>query len=211
MKNALVWGATGGIGRAILTKLGADGWNTIAVARDTSAIASLADHAFDAPFDDPDRIEQTAYLISQEVRQVDLFCYAAGDILNAKVHEMAPQDWNRIIAANLTGAYYAVHYSLPLLSEDAHIIFLAAVSERLRLPGLSAYAAAKSGLEAFAVALSKEQRKKRITVVRPGAVATPLWDKVPMRLPADAASPEKLAEKILEAYHSGHKGQLDLI
>ena len=80
-----------------------------------------------------------------------------------------------------------------------------------RLPGLSAYAAAKAGLEAFAESLSKEQRKKRITVVRPGAVATPLWEKVPLRMPVDVAPPGKIARKILEAYESGHKGQLDLV
>ena len=47
-------------------------------------------------------------------------------------------------------------------------------------------------------------------VVRPSSVATPLWEKVPMRVPADAAPPEKVAARILEAYDSGHKGVLDL-
>jgi NAD(P)-dependent dehydrogenase (short-subunit alcohol dehydrogenase family) len=211
MKSALVWGASGGIGQAILNKLNNDDWTTIAVARDTSSITSLADHIFETPFDDPGRIEQTAYLISQEASDIDLWCYAAGDILQAKVRDMAPPDWRRILSANLTNAYYAIHYSLPLLEENAHVIFLGAVSERLKLPGLSAYAAAKAGLEAFATALSKEERKKRVTVVRPGAVTTPLWDKVSLRLPSDAASPEKVAGKILEAYQTGHKGQLDLV
>ena len=45
--------------------------------------------------------------------------------------------------------------------ENAHIIFIGAVSERLKLPGLSAYAASKAGLEAFAEVLGKEERKKR--------------------------------------------------
>ena len=211
MKNAIVWGASGGIGQKILEKLNAEGWSTIAIVRDSRKAAVNADHIFDVRLDEPDHVEQTVYLISQEVDAVDFWCYAAGDILHSKVHEMSPNDWQRILSANLTGAYYAIHYSMPLLSEDAHIIFVGAVSERLRLPGLSAYAASKVGLEAFAEALSKEERKKRITVVRPGAVATPLWDKVPLRLPEDAASPDKVADKILEANRSGHKGQLDLI
>ena len=211
MKNALVWGASGGIGRAILTKLNSDGWTTIAVARNTMSILSLADHEFETSFDDPGRVEQTAYLISQEAGEIDFWCYAAGEILQAKVSDMTPHDWHRILSANLTNAYHAIHYSLPLLRENAHIIFVGAVSERLKLPGLSAYAASKAGLEAFAVALSKEERKKHITVVRPGAVTTPLWDKVSLRLPADAASPDKVAEKIMEAYQAGHKGLLDLV
>jgi NAD(P)-dependent dehydrogenase (short-subunit alcohol dehydrogenase family) len=97
------------------------------------------------------------------------------------------------------------------MSENAHIFILGAVSERMRLPGLGGYAAAKAGLEAFAEALGKEERKKRVTVVRPGAVATPFWEKVPLKLPKDAAPPEKVAEKIYEAYLSEHKGKLDLV
>jgi len=211
MKNAIVWGAAGGIGREILSELNAAEWTTIAVARNADKIATFADYVFEANFDDPVNVEQAAYSISQEVDGIDLLCYAAGDILSSKVIDMAPQEWGKIISANLTGAYTVIHYTMPLLSEEAHIFLLGAVSERLRLPGFSAYAAAKAGLEAFAEALGKEQRKKLITVVRPGAVATPLWDKVPLRMPADAASPEKVAKKILEAYRSGHKGQLDLV
>jgi short-subunit dehydrogenase len=87
---------------------------------------------------------------------------------------------------------------------------LGAVSERLRLPKLSAYAAAKAGLEAFVEALRKEERRRQVMLVRPAAVATPLWDKVPMSLPTNAPSPEKVAKRILKAYHEGHTGQLDL-
>ena len=109
MKNAIIWGASGGIGRAIISKLNDDGWTTIGVARDTTAIASHAKHVFETPFDDPGRLEQVAYLISQEVDNIDFWCYAAGDILNAKVSEMEPRDWHRIISANLTSASYAIH------------------------------------------------------------------------------------------------------
>jgi NADP-dependent 3-hydroxy acid dehydrogenase YdfG len=211
MKNAIIWGAAGAIGQAVLNKLNTSGWTTVAVARDTNNLTSLADYAFDANFNDPTNVEQTVFLVSQEVEQIGLWIYAAGDIISGKVSQLGPQDWQRIISANLNGPYYAIHYSLPLLSENAHIFFLGTVSERLSLPGLSAYAASKAGLEAFAAALAKEERRKRITVVRPGAVATSFWDKVPLRLPVDAASPEKVAQKILDAYQSGHKGQLDLV
>lgn len=211
MKNALIWGAAGDIGQAVVNKLNASGWNTVAVARDTNNLTSPADYEFDASFDDPTSVEQTVFSISQEVDQIELWIYTAGDILSTKVRQLAPMDWQRIMAANLNGVYYAIHFSLPLLSENAHIIFLGAVSERLSLPGLSAYAASKAGLEAFAAALGKEERRKRVTVVRPGAVATSFWDKVPLRMPADATSPEKVAQKIIDAYQSGHKGQLDLV
>lgn len=210
-KKALIFGATGAIGNAILQKLGEERWTTIAVGRNASSIQKCADFTFDATFEDPIQLEHTAYLISQEQNDIDLWVYAAGDILSKKISNMDPGEWDRILMANLTGAFYSIHYCLPLLNEDAHIFFIGAISERLQLPGLSAYAAAKSGLEAFATSLRKEQRKKRVTVVRPGAVKTSFWDKVPMKLPSDAASPAKVAQKILEAYQQGQQGFLDLV
>jgi len=211
MKNALIWGAAGEIGRAIVEELSQNGWIIHAVSRDSSMITLNANQVYEADFDNARSVELAVYAISQEADSINFWCYAAGDIISEQVSTIRPEDWNRIISANLTGAYHTIHYSLPLLSENAHIFFIGAVSERLRLPGFSAYAAAKSGLEAFAESLGKEQRKKRVTVVRPGAVATPFWDKVPMRMPSDAAEPSKVASKILEAYQTGHKGQLDLV
>ena len=211
MKNALIWGASGAIGQAVLRKLNAEGWTTAGIVRDSLKIPQIADFVFETEFENPGYIEETAYLVSQEIGDINFWCYAAGDISSEKVSEMAPKDWQRIITANLNGAFFAIHYFLPLLTEIAHVFFIGAMSERLRLPGLSAYAASKAGLEALAESLGKEERKKRITIVRPGAVATPFWDKVPLRLPKDAAPAKKVAEKIYEAYLSGHKGNLDLV
>ena len=111
---------------------------------------------------------------------------------------------------NLNGAYLAVHYSLPLLTPTAHIFFVGAVSERMRLPRLSAYAAAKAGIEGFAEALRKEQRDRRVTIVRPKAVDTPFWDRAPFKLPPRAAKPEAIAKHIIAAHREHHKGSLDL-
>jgi len=214
-QTAMVWGASGGIGRALVSRLAAEGWTVFAITRHPDEASSydgadLTPHVIDADVASPFAVQQAVTTVSQEVMQVDLFIYAVGDIAASKVGEMGPKDWTRILDANLTGAYLATHHSLPLLADDAHLVFLGAISERLRLPRLAAYAAAKAGLEAFAEALSKEERRRRVTVVRPGAVATPLWEKVPLRLPAHAMSPEAVAESILDAYREGHKGALDL-
>ena len=146
----------------------------------------------------------------QAAGSVDLWIYAAGDITAEKVGDSEPDTWRRILDANLVGAYQATHFSLPLLARDAHLIFLGAVSERMRLPRLSAYAAAKTGLEAFVTVLGKEERKRRVTIARPAAVDTPLWERVPFKLPRQAMSPEEAAASILAAYHEGHRGVLDL-
>jgi NAD(P)-dependent dehydrogenase (short-subunit alcohol dehydrogenase family) len=209
MKTAMIWGANGGIGRALTKKLAAEQWRVIAIVRNGNDVSGAA-LTIQADVTNARAVETAVTSAAYDVDAVDLWIYAAGDITSAKIGKMTPEEWQRIVAANLLGPYLTTHYSLPLLAENAQLIFLGAVSERLRLPGLSAYAAAKSGLEAFADTLRKEQRQHRILVVRPGAVTTPFWDKVPLRLPKDAASPEKVSIKILEAYENGDSGTLNL-
>jgi NAD(P)-dependent dehydrogenase (short-subunit alcohol dehydrogenase family) len=209
-RTAIVWGASGGIGRALVSQLVAEGWTVFAISRHPDDLTDLTQHVIEADVALPFTVQQAVTTVSQEVTEVDLFIYAVGDITASKVDEMSPKDWTRILDANLTGAYLTTHHSLPLLAVDAHLVFLGAISERLRLPRLAAYAAAKAGLEAFTEALSKEERRRRVIVVRPGAVTTPLWEKVPMQLPSHAISPEAVAEQILTAYQKGHKGTLDL-
>ncbi len=210
MATAMIWGATGGIGRALVDELLSRQWSVVAVSRDEDALAARVACSLRADVADPFSVQRAVQAAAHEVDEIALWIYAAGDIAAAPVEEMPPAMWGRILSANLTGAYLATHYSLPLLAPAAHLVFVGAISERLRLPGLSAYAAAKAGLEAFAEALRKEQRRRRVTVVRPSAVATPLWDKVPLRLPKDAPPPSKVAGRILAAYDEGHSGLLDL-
>ncbi len=149
------------LGSALVTTLAEQGWQVVAVARNAEDLNSITPLVLEADVSRPHDVERAILAASQEVDQIDLWVYAAGDIASVKVEEMAPVDWQRILDANLTGAFTTAHYSLPLLAPDAHLFFLGAVSERMQMPGLSAYAAAKAGLEAFAESLRKEARKRR--------------------------------------------------
>jgi len=210
MKTAMVWGASGGIGTALVKHLVDSGWEVLSVARDAGAVTALTSYAVEADVADAEDVRQAVEQARGMVGDVSLWIYAVGDNLSAKIDEMSVEDWRRILDANLNGAFAAAHYSLPLLAADAHMVFLGAVSERLRLPGLSAYAASKAGLEAFGDVLRKEQRGRRVTVVRPKAVETGLWDKVPFSVPRGALKPEDVAERVLLAYEEGHEGALTL-
>jgi NAD(P)-dependent dehydrogenase (short-subunit alcohol dehydrogenase family) len=208
--NALVWGASGGMGRAIVTKLVEEGWNVVAISRNPEKVKDLTPYSFEADVSDPITVENAFITILEEFEIFELWIYAVGDIIAEKVTKMTIPTWHRILNANLTGAFIATHYSLPVLARDAHLFYIGAISESLILPKLTAYVAAKSGLEAFVKALMKEERKKKITIVRPGAVDTLFWEKVPFSLPEGALKPEQLAEEILDAYKEEYKGILDL-
>jgi NAD(P)-dependent dehydrogenase (short-subunit alcohol dehydrogenase family) len=208
-KNALIWGADGGIGQAVARNLLEQGWQVVTVGRHIERMEALGGVVIEAEISDTFSVQTAVAAISQEVDEIDLWVYAIGDITSAPVSQMTLNNWRRILDANLNGAFLATHYSLPLLAQEAHLFYLGAISERMRLPGLSAYAAAKAGIEAFAEVVRKETRK-RVSVVRPAAVDTPLWAKSPFKLPTHHLSPQDVAARILQAYQSGEKGNLDL-
>ena len=209
MKTALIWGAGGGIGQATARHLSSNGWQVLAAGRHIEKLSAPIEHTYEVELGDAFSVQSTVTAISQEVSALDLWVYAAGDIASLRVNDMQPQDWQRILGANLSGAYLATHYSWALLSEQAHLFYVGAVSERMRLPGLAAYAAAKAGLEALAEVVRKESRRK-VTVVRPGAVDTPFWSKVPFKLPPHHLSPEQISARILQTYNEGQQGILDI-
>lgn len=210
MKRALIWGGDGGMGAALASLLLDEGWTVAAtIHKDADTDPRLAAVA-QADVADAYSVQQATLALAHELEAVDLWVYAVGDIAFTKVADLDETGWRRVMDANLTGAYLTFHASQPLLADDAHLVFIGALTEQITLPRLAAYAAAKAGLEAFAVALAKEQRKLRVTVVRPGAVDTPLWNKMPARLPKNAMTPDALAEHIVAAYHAGTEGALDV-
>ena len=77
------------------------------------------------------------------------------------------------------------------------------------LPIASSVVGPLAELEALVEVLGKEERKRRVTLVRPAAVDTSLWDKVPSELPPGALSPNEAAERIVAAHHSSHRGVLE--
>lgn len=209
MKKAMIWGMYGGIGSALVVALKEE-WLTFGAARQIKK-SDQREKMVQADFTNQQQVNEEMRRLSPLMNPIDLWIYAGGDIVSSRIDSMDFADWSRIIDSNLTAAMVTYKASLPYLAEDAHLFFLGALSERIRLPGLSAYAAAKSALEAFVATIAKEDRKRKYTVVRPGAVATSFWNKTPFSLPSHSAQPDQVARKILEAYRLNMKGNLDLI
>ncbi len=203
-KTALIWGVTGGIGSALAKLLITEDWQVAGTTRNETQAQGIVSLVFEVDVANPFSVREGVAAMAQEISGVDWWVYAIGDILSISVSEMDEAEWQRILNANLNGVFHAVHHSLALLNEGAPIYILGAVSERMRLPGLAAYAAAKAGVEAFADVLRKEL-KRTVVVVRPGAVDTGLWKKVPFRLPANALKADELAQKMYSAYQNNYK------
>ncbi len=210
MPEALIWGASGGIGSALVNQLKAEGWRVFGAARREDAIPTTADMTF--PFDasQPASAASIATLVAAETDGLDLVVYAAGGLTADPLEKLEPQAWQATIVANLDGAFLAARSSLNLLKKDGHLMVIGAYVHKITLPRMGAYVAAKAGLEAFMDVLQKEHRRKRITIVRPPAVDTPMWENVPFNLPQQALSPETVARSMLEYHLAGSSGELNL-
>jgi NAD(P)-dependent dehydrogenase (short-subunit alcohol dehydrogenase family) len=210
MPEALIWGASGGIGSATVRLLKAKGWTVYAAARDESRIPLEADWA--GPFDaaQPYTFDAVAYAVGQAGGALDLVLYAAGVMAAEPLDRTQSDAWMRVLDANLNGAQRAAAASLPLLNEGGHYMVTGAYVEKITLPRFGAYAAAKAALEPLIAILAKENRRHQFTLLRLGAVDTPFWQQVPFPLPKGAAQPQAVAERILARFESGAGGTHEL-
>lgn len=211
MPEALIWGASGGIGRALVTQLKAEGWRVYGAARNEENIPAEADATYPFDANDPQSVEQVALLLAQDIEDsLDLMVYAAGGVVPGPFDKLDPAGWQATMAANLDGAYLAARSSLNLLSKTGQMMFIGAYVHKITLPRMGAYATAKAGLETMVAILQKENRKRPITLVRPPAVDTDFWDNVPFSKPESALDPAEVAAAMLRHAAEGGGGSLDL-
>lgn len=211
MPQALIWGASGGMGQALVSTLKAADWHVLAAARTPEKVPEEADAIAGFDASDDQSIAEAVRLLAMEAQgNLDLMVYAAGCLSYEKLGKIGAEGWRATLDSNLGGAYSASAHALPLMRKDAHLVFIGAYLDHIRLPKMGAYAVAKAGLEELATMLAKENRKMRVTLVRPGAVNTPFWEQVSFKMPEDAKTPATVAQAILQRYESGESGELNL-
>jgi len=122
--------------------------------------------------------------------------------------EIPPEEWDEVIAVNLTGVYNAARAALPHLraAGDGLIIVIGSTAAlgASKLPGI-AYTASKHALVGFTATLRVEEREHgiRATAIHPGEVDTPILEKRPVPLTDERRRailrPEDVAEAVLFA------------
>jgi NAD(P)-dependent dehydrogenase (short-subunit alcohol dehydrogenase family) len=209
MRNVIVWGASGGIGRAFVEAVADTSDAVVAVARDSASLRSVTPYVVDADLANSDSVARAMQAATSVAETFDLAIVAVGDIASSRAIDMDMATWRRLIENNLTAAFLTMQATTPHLATGGSLVVIGAVHERLRLPGLGAYAATKAAIEAYVDAWRKEARRRAV-VVRPSAVDTPLWRKVPFALPRGAMAPADVASRTIAAVAAGHDGILDL-
>ena len=118
-----------------------------------------------------------------KVDLLDIFVLAAGISHTKPLTEMTLDEWRRVMAVNLDGAFLGVSCALRSMvpQNGGSIVLIASASGIKAAAGASAYCTSKAGLRMFAkaVALECKDHGIRVNTVSPAAVATPMWTKMP--------------------------------
>ena len=181
---AIVTGASRGIGRAIASKLAAQGATVVGAARGTNAAATIEaivaaggkGEAVTADVSDPAAIDHLIAGTLERHGRIDVLVNNAGITKDQLMLRMKRDDWDAVIATNLTAAYTCSQAVLrPMVKQrSGRIITISSVVGQMGNAGQVNYAASKAGLIGMSKALAREVASRGITVnvVAPGLIDT---------------------------------------
>ncbi|MBI3962076.1 MAG: SDR family oxidoreductase [Deinococcus sp.] len=209
-KSAVVTGAGSGIGRAIAQLFAQEGAVVIAVdqnqlsCQETVQLMERAGgrgYCIQADVSSASDVERMVREATQAVGRLHILVNNAGIYRRAPVQDMAPGDWDLVMAVNLKGTFLCTRAVLPQLMEQraGRIISIASRAGRQGEPSASAYAASKAGVIAFSASLAGEVRDYHITVnaICPGGVDTPMAKVAPVLPGSRLVPPVDIAQVAL--------------
>ena len=190
MRNAIVTGGSGGIGKVVGRRLVERGYDVLLTARREGPLRAAADEIGArwavADASDPDNFATAL----RDCERVDLLVHAAGVLGGTYARKQTFEQWRTIISANLDSCFVVTQAALPLMRPGSRFIFLSSSASYEPMPGRTAYSASKAGMNAFARALALEVDRDGIVVniVTPGPVETEMLEDVPFEMYAITAT-----------------------
>jgi NAD(P)-dependent dehydrogenase (short-subunit alcohol dehydrogenase family) len=185
-KVALLTGAASGIGRATAERLAGEGARALCSDVQQEAVEATAGKIREAGGEaearvcdvgDPEQISETVQACIERFGRLDILCNIAGILRFDHTHEIALDDWHRVLAVNLTGTFLMCQAAIPhLLETKGNIVNTASTSSLAGLAYGATYGASKGGVLAFTRTVAVEYGKQglRANAVCPGSISTPM-------------------------------------
>jgi 3-oxoacyl-[acyl-carrier protein] reductase len=186
-KVAIVTGAARGIGRAIALRLAKDGAavvvnysGSVQQAQETVGLIEQGGGRAVAVQADVSKVGDVKRLFDacfEKFGKLDILVNNAGVMFTKPVVEVGEEEFDRLFAVNVKGAFFCCQEAAKRMAEGGRIINLSSSTTALMLPGYAAYVATKGAVEQFSHVLAKELGPKKITVnvVSPGPTDTELF------------------------------------
>ena len=165
---ALVTGGTRGIGAAVADALRERGWNVATLSRNGGDLR--------ADVSDPEAVQQAFVQARERFGPVHVLVNNAGHRRDGLAIRMSAEDWESVVATNLSGAFHCTRRALDdmLSARWGRIVNVSSIVAERANPGQANYAASKAGLLALTRTVAREMARKGITcnAVLPGVIET---------------------------------------
>jgi NAD(P)-dependent dehydrogenase (short-subunit alcohol dehydrogenase family) len=170
-KRVLITGAARGIGAALAQRLAAQGARLALVGLEPEAMAAVAERCGEDTFvaecdvSSSEHITRAIDAAAGALGGLDIVVANAGIATGGPVRSQDLRSWERVIEINLLGVMYTDRAALPHLQRSGgYVLNIASTAAVLRSPGMSAYCAAKAGVEALSDCLRIEMQPYGVQV-----------------------------------------------
>lgn len=183
-KLALITGGTTGIGAATARLFRDEGAKVIVTGSRSEtvdearrALTGVEAHVSDQA--DTAAIERLMEHVHHNYGKIDVLFVNAGLAVPNLIDHVNEEDFDRLFSVNVRGAYFTVKHAVPIMLDDAAIIFTSSINGSTGYAGTSLYSATKAALRSFGRTLASElaPRGIRVNTISPGPVDTPILEK----------------------------------
>jgi NAD(P)-dependent dehydrogenase (short-subunit alcohol dehydrogenase family) len=187
-----VTGGASGIGRAIVRRLAIGGASVALLDLDEDAAGRVAAElraegsrviGLGADVSDRAAVEKALEAVRGELGPIEIMVTSAGLSLNAPFLEVTVEDWDRVLAVNLTGTFHCLQLAVPdmIACGWGRIVTISSSSAQSGSRTQAHYSAAKGGVVVLTKTLALELGQHGITVntIPPRAIITPMFKAAP--------------------------------